>query len=133
MTLETELMLKKRAELGRKLAGLRQSFATLRADATEGAPLAQLRTQVVAITSIYDALVQRIEYQLDVTLPTLEGLHRVDSAIATIDELWHWFFSRLAIRYSGLLAEYLKAADAFVWACYQPMYLAMASGDLAPE
>ena len=131
----TELLSKKRAELVLELAGLRRNYAMWRNDAAVGAPLAQLHVQIVRITRIFDSLVQRLEQQLDSTPTTMEGLTLLDRAITDIDELWHWYSSRLAIRYSSQLAGYINAADAFVWACCEPVYRAMAitSGNLAWE
>src|SRR6516162_6944460 len=50
-------------------------------------------------------------------------IERARLRCAAVQTVWNYFREKFLLRLDGLLGRYLKAADAYAWACYEPMVL----------
>ena len=130
----TTIAERKRIEIERKFAALEAEFAHWLARSAKGEPFEKHHTQIRAARTILAGLeknLQRVLAGAAKTGATLAQARAAEEMILAIFRLWEYFRAKLAQRNEARYLPYLRAADEFAWACYQPAL--QAAAEAAPR
>ncbi len=116
---------RKRIELDTKVAALPAELdAWRKLSASGSSPLAKHHTQIRRLASQIEGLQSLVADQLR-QLTTDDDLLRqartIEKRLLAVHAVWDYFRSRLVLRTQEPFAQFLRAADAFAWACYRPV------------
>jgi hypothetical protein len=127
---------RKRDELRRKLQGLPSELKYWIDESEAGKPHdkhhRQIRRLVPQMLQLHNPIAQEFENLIDDS-GLLAECRRLEMRILAVHTVWDYFRSKFVMRAQEPFASFLKAADAFAWACYGPvqeMYKGKESEDL---
>ena len=118
-----QLAERKGTELAEKLSSMHRELDQWRAQSERDQPLEKHHTQIRAIANTIDALTEAVEDRLQQTIgagTVLADAIALEVLTLEVHRVWHFFRSKLALRYVDWFRPYLLAADELAWSCYQP-------------
>jgi hypothetical protein len=119
------IVARKRAELTAKLQALPAELETWRGlSAAETSPLAKHHTQIRRLAAQVEGLQQQVASDLAALVSDddlLRQARTMEKRLLAVQAVWEFFRSKLVLRAQEPFATFLKASDAFAWACYAPM------------
>jgi hypothetical protein len=121
---------RKQAELAAKLAALPRELDYWRGLSAAGQPFEKHHTQIERLSNQVQGLHEEIKSdfaKLVTTEALLERARTIELRLLAVHSVWDYFRSKFVLRAQEPFGSVLKAADAFAWACYQPVQAAHAA------
>ena len=118
------LVERKRVEIGQKLASLNDEFDYWLTQSQPNAAFEKHHSQIRAVTSILRELQERVNQRVAAAQTPDQILtvsHIASQMTLSVHRIWEYFRSKFIQRREERLSQYLRAADEFAWACYQPV------------
>lgn len=115
---------RKRIELTQKLSSLNEEFEYWLTQSNPQAAFEKHHSQIRAVTSILRQLQQGINQRVAAAQTPDQLLtisHIAAQMTLSVHRIWEYFRSKFIQRREERLSQYLRAADEFAWACYQPV------------
>jgi hypothetical protein len=88
-----------------------------------GEPYEKHHSQVDALSKQMLALNEKVKGDWNSSCE-FQAIQRAQIRCAAVQTVWNYFREKLLLRLDSHLGRYLKAADAYAWACYEPMIVA---------
>ncbi|MFN0087461.1 MAG: hypothetical protein ACKVX9_18875 [Blastocatellia bacterium] len=114
---------RKRIEIDRKFDSLESEFKHWLDQSASGGPFEKHHSQILAVKAVLDGLRKNTRLELERAAQSgaiLTTARQAETMILAIFRLWEYFRAKFAQRNEKRFAGYLRAADEFAWACYQP-------------
>lgn len=118
------LVERKRIEVGQKLNSLNEEFEYWLTQSSPQAYFEKHHSQIRAVTSILQELQQGVNQRVAAAQTPDQLLavgHLASQMTLSVHRIWEYFRSKFIQRREERLGQYLRAADEFAWACYQPV------------
>jgi hypothetical protein len=115
---------RKRIEIEQKLSSLNEEFAYWLTQSQPNAAFEKHHSQIRAVTNILGQLQQKIGQSVAAAQTPDQILtvsHIASQMTLSVHRIWEYFRSKFIQRREERLSQYLRAADEFAWACYQPV------------
>jgi hypothetical protein len=118
-----DLLQQRKADLERQFLAIPEEMKLWKEASAEGKPYEKHHSQIGALSKQMCELNARIESEwTNGPEPySFEGLWRARLRCAAIQTVWNYFREKLVLREHPDYGRYLKAADAYTWACYEPV------------
>jgi hypothetical protein len=131
MSLE-QLAERRKFEFEQKAAALAKEFKRWQEQSEENEPFEKHNSQINAIIEHLSPWNEEIvktlkKYESHPTDIFLKSCKNAVSLILSEHRIWDYFRQKLIQRENESFKKYLRAADEFAWACYQPIQIAAAS------
>jgi hypothetical protein len=126
---------RKRVELEAKLAALPRELDLWRDLSAAGRPFEKHQSQIERLSAQVRGLHDEVKVdfgKLATTDALLAQARTIELRLLAVHSVWDYFRSKFVLRSHEPFGSVLKAADAFAWACYEPVQRAHA-GSLAPR
>jgi len=115
------LLERKSASVEARLSSLEDELDYWKKLSEPNASFEKNHTQIGRITEVLKgALNERLK---------ATGQREREEGVLTVHALWDFFRSKLALRCEPLFERYLRAADDFAWACYEPLRSLLPPGE----
>ncbi len=128
------LPVRKRSELQTSLTALPEELQEWRNLAEPKGAFEKHRSQIGRLSFQVEGLLAPITAEAQ-KLETDDALFRsarkLELRILAVQSIWDYFRAKFLLRSGGPFAPFMRAADAFAWACYQPSLKAFAPENLA--
>jgi hypothetical protein len=115
---------RKRIEVEQKLNSLNEEFMYWLTQSNPQGAFEKHHSQIRAVTSILQELQQRVNQRVAAAQTPDQILtvsHIASQMTLSVHRIWEYFRSKFIQRREERLSQYLRAADEFAWACYQPV------------
>jgi len=115
---------RKQIELKQKLSSLTEEFDYWLTQSKPKGYFEKHHTQISAVTHILDQLHQGVKQRVKAAQTPEKILavsHTAAQMMLAVHRIWEYFRSKFIQRREERLGKYLRAADEFAWACYQPV------------
>lgn len=115
---------RKRVELERKIAGVREELDRWREQSGTGKPLRIHHSQIARVAAVLEALATTVEERLARLRSDERLLARasdIEVMVLELHRIWQFFRVKLALRYVAWFRDHLLAVDELAWACYAPV------------
>jgi hypothetical protein len=116
----SELLARRLQEVKDQLAVLPDELTYWASLTAAGEPYEKHHSQIVALSRQMLDLNARVEQSWN-NATDFAALTRARDQCAAVHGVWNYFREKFVLRADRLLGGFLRAADAYVWACYEPV------------
>lgn len=81
----------------------------------------QIRKLAPQIEGLHSAIAEDLKNLMDNDENLLREARKLETRMLAVHSVWDYFRSKFVLRAQEPFAKFLKAADAFAWACYEPV------------
>jgi len=115
-----ELLARRKQDLLQQFEALTRELDHWRAVSAENQPFEKHHSQIDALTKQMLALNDKVKADWKGS-PDFAAIQKASLRCATVQTVWNFFREKLVLRHDDYFGPHLKAADAYAWACYEPL------------
>jgi hypothetical protein len=120
-----DMATRKREELKSKLQALPNELKRWMELSEKNQPFekhnSQLRKLALQVEGLHSAIAEDLQNLAENGGNLLREARKLETRMLAVHSLWDYFRSKFVLRVQEPFAGFLKAADAFAWACYEPL------------
>jgi hypothetical protein len=117
-----ELLESRQRELEKQFEALPMELKRWADLSADGAAFEKHHSQIEALSRQMLDLNEKVKTRWkQSTLDPYDAVRDAQKQCSAVHSVWNFFREKLVLRLDERLGEYLKAADAYAWACYEPL------------